>query len=156
MIVVIINVIIVIVLIVVVFVKNRRINSVWVFFSLKVLSYFCNHYFLWPPDGDNWGHSLGEPGRELRNKLRPGNMEGFQGMLNKYQYPFENVVFEGGSNRLLPFCGAVRVKFDLWTLNFELGLLLFLSSFVLVFLFEVGKFMPACLLVSQSMIDNFH
>jgi len=25
-------------------------------------------------------------------------------------FPFENLVFEGGSNKLLPYCGAIRVS----------------------------------------------
>jgi hypothetical protein len=28
-----------------------------------------------------------------------------------YAFPFENVVFEGGSNNLLAFVGAVRVRY---------------------------------------------
>ena len=28
----------------------------------------------------------------------------------KYIYPFENLVFEGAGNRLLAYCGAVRVS----------------------------------------------
>ena len=30
--------------------------------------------------------------------------------LEQYVYPFENVVFEGGGNKGLAYCGAVRVS----------------------------------------------
>ncbi|ESO07609.1 hypothetical protein HELRODRAFT_190994 [Helobdella robusta] len=30
-------------------------------------------------------------------------------ILEQYQYPFENVVFEGGDNKVLAYCGAVKV-----------------------------------------------
>ena len=37
----------------------------------------------------------------------------------KYIYPFENLVFEGAGNRLLAYCGAVRVS--LFKLNEQLS-----------------------------------
>ena len=30
--------------------------------------------------------------------------------LDKYAFPFENLVFEGGGNKGLAYCGAVRVS----------------------------------------------
>lgn len=31
--------------------------------------------------------------------------------IDKYEYPFENLAFEGGGNKGLAYCGAVRVSF---------------------------------------------
>ena len=31
-----------------------------------------------------------------------------------YDYPFENIVFEGGGNKGLAYCGAVRVSVDMY------------------------------------------
>lgn len=30
--------------------------------------------------------------------------------IHKYEFPFENLVFEGGGNKGLAYCGAVRVS----------------------------------------------
>ena len=30
--------------------------------------------------------------------------------LHLYTYPFENIVFEGGGNKIIAYCGAVRVS----------------------------------------------
>lgn len=33
--------------------------------------------------------------------------------LNRYAFPFENLIFEGGGNKGLAYCGAVRVSISL-------------------------------------------
>ena len=46
---------------------------------------------------------------ESHNHFHAGG-DGTGNPFEKYIYPFENLVFEGAGNRLLAYCGAVRVS----------------------------------------------
>ena len=87
------------------------------------IKHFCEHFFLkidWDPDEvfPLLPNDEAERRRGMK-KLRTIVSQNYDEIdtkvlgikIDEYEYPFENLAFEGGGNKGLAYCGAIQVDF---------------------------------------------